>query len=82
MAKYGSSKLEIVKQTTQDAALIEFETRVYLKNRFLCSSYDKYIEFMQNVYHNTMKLISEYICTPDWSIFYGNGNEKLKMFMI
>lgn len=72
LAKYGASKLEIVKQLTQDAALDEFETRLYLKNRFSFVS-DKFTYFMRSVFDKTMKYVSNYICSPDWSIFLENG---------
>lgn len=74
LAKYGASKLEIIKQITLDAALDDFECRSRLECRFKQTPVDRFIEFASNAYRKAAKSVSDFIRAPDWTIFDENGN--------
>lgn len=77
LAKYKTSKLEVIKRVTEDAALNEFESRMFLRNNcFSHSGQNQFLNFIQNVYNATAVLISNYICNPDWYIFRDDGNNS------
>ena len=77
LAKYRTSKLELIKRATEEAALDEFETRLFLRNHYANNGQNNlFLNFAQKVYNKAMLMITDYICSPDWSMFYDEGKHQ------